>query len=67
MSTYCTCTHFSDEHRRATGPCRALDSYGLPCACPSLEPDPDALDVTDDDVDSYREDELAAGRDLPPR
>lgn len=60
----CTCGHWSDEHRRSGGSCQGLCSYGLRCGCPSLEPDPNAVDATDDDVDRYREEELAAGRDL---
>jgi hypothetical protein len=53
----CECDHYRGEHRRrGEGRCRALDSYGIPCACPSVEPvardlfDPDG----DPDGDRFR-------------
>lgn len=34
----CTCTHNATQHPNG-GPCTGRDSYGLPCECPSIEPD----------------------------
>jgi hypothetical protein len=37
----CTCAHLSHQHGvDGAGYCRALDSYGEPCACPGFERDP---------------------------
>lgn len=63
-TTFCTCNHQLDEHRWARGACTGPDSYGLPCACPSFEPDPNTVDL---DLDAAREQALLAGDDLPPR
>jgi hypothetical protein len=34
----CECGHDSTEHRRGTGSCRGLDSYGIRCTCEWLWP-----------------------------
>lgn len=34
----CSCRHLESEHGDG-GPCAGLDSYSLPCECPSLEVD----------------------------
>lgn len=45
--------HGADEHLSGVGPCGGLDSYGLPCECPSLE---EAIGPSrdDDDAEEYR-------------
>jgi hypothetical protein len=34
----CSCRHLESEHA-VDGPCRGIDSYGLPCECLGLEVD----------------------------
>lgn len=46
----CACNHCRSEHERG-GPCRARDSYGSPCECPSFQVVRDTDDV-DADLDA---------------
>lgn len=64
MEPFCTCGHDATAHAHRAGRCTGLDSYGLPCACPSLEPDLNTVAV---DVDAAREEALITGQPVPPR
>ncbi|QGF20249.1 hypothetical protein SEA_SIXAMA_70 [Gordonia phage Sixama] len=44
----CTCNHDMIKHRR-DGKCGGKDSYGIPCDCPSYEPDPHWNEFDHDD------------------
>lgn len=48
----CSCNHARDEHsRQRPYRCLGLDSYGVPCDCPSYEPDPNVLADLAEDAD----------------
>lgn len=33
----CNCRHWIEQHGDDGGPCTGLDSYGIPCECPSYQ------------------------------
>jgi hypothetical protein len=36
---HCNCFHSKAVHVKGKGRCKKSDSYGLPCGCPSYDPD----------------------------
>jgi hypothetical protein len=42
----CECGHIRWQHLR--GGCRGVDSYGVPCKCPSFDLDVESIDAPDD-------------------
>lgn len=49
MDEPCSCKHLYELHRTGGGRCLGLDSYSIPCECPSYEPI--SATFTEDDED----------------
>jgi hypothetical protein len=58
----CSCRHTDDAHHQRTGRCLGIDSYGLPCQCPSFEHDVNTDEHEDDDFNEFDPDNEQRGQ-----